>query len=76
MSNAEKLNRIVSILVRTKAGVLKVDANRQSVACDDNGSGITKAVDVHKKDGATMVMVLGEDDSVLRHWTKPEEKKE
>lgn len=68
------MQRIISVVERKKTGGLVVVSNREQIKCDDAFTGVEKALDACKKSGATMVMILGEDDSVLRHWTKPEEK--
>ncbi|HEY4775874.1 MAG TPA: hypothetical protein VIH40_13770 [Xanthobacteraceae bacterium] len=66
------MQRTISILERVKAGGLKA-TDRMTVKCDDDHSGIEKALAACKKSGATMVLILAEDDSVLRHWTAPVE---
>ncbi|MEX0752778.1 MAG: hypothetical protein WD073_07615 [Xanthobacteraceae bacterium] len=65
------MQRIISTIVRTKAGGIKT-SNRETIADDDDHTGLNKAIEALKKDGATMVLILGADDSVLRHWTRPD----
>jgi hypothetical protein len=64
------MQRTISILERTKAGGLKA-SDRMTIACDDDHSGIEKALATLQAGGSQMVLILADDDSVLRHWTKP-----
>jgi hypothetical protein len=64
------MKRVISAVVRDQAGKLAV-LDRKTINCDDNHKGIAEFVDQAKADGAQSVLVLLEDDSVARHWTRP-----
>lgn len=57
----------VSVIVRDKDGKLVAPIDRDTLSA----SAIEAALDGLRKDGARMVLVLLEDDSIHKHWTMP-----
>lgn len=65
------MQRVISVIERKKTGGLSVVSSRETIKCDDDFSGVNAVVAKAQKDGALAILILGEDDSVLRHWTRP-----
>lgn len=64
------MKRTISAVVRDKTGKLAV-LDRKAIDCDDEHSGLEEFLNQAKADGARSVLILLEDDSVARHWTRP-----
>lgn len=63
--------RLFSIITRDGAGPLRIVADRKPVAHTDDHGAIDTALAERVAAGDDMVLILADDDSVMRHWTRP-----
>lgn len=67
------MTKAISVLVRDGKGPLRIAMDREAIAHTDDHQTIESVLGKHRDAGDDMVLILADDDSVLRHWTRPVE---
>jgi hypothetical protein len=62
---------LISVIVRDDTGALRVVSDRVSIEHTDDHAELEKVVRDRVSFGDATVLVLLDDDSVARHWTRP-----
>lgn len=65
------MQRTISVIARDAGGRLAIVSDRVPVDCDDDGKGCAAIVAARQDAGDQAVLLLLDDDSVFRHWTRP-----
>lgn len=65
------VTRLVTVIARDANGTASVVADSVPLDCTEDFKAVDALVQSQKDSGSIMVMVLLDDDSVSRHWTKP-----
>lgn len=65
------MKRKISAIARGEDGKLKIVHDGTEIDCDKNHIGIDSLHRSIIAQGVIMVMIIADDDSVLRHWVAP-----
>lgn len=66
------MERIISVVVRSEDGKLRIKSDKKEILCSPSQVGLDQEYRSAIAEGNVAVLILAEDDSVLRHWVAPE----
>jgi hypothetical protein len=65
------MRHLLTIITRDGSGPLRIVADRAPREHSDNHAELDQILAERQIAGDDMVLILGADDSVMRHWTRP-----